>query len=74
MKEVKEGNSNGLTRICHSDGMGTFLFAEKDEEDENFLLFTIEEEDEDNNYNNKIIGLHKNDVRELIKELNDMMR
>ena len=56
-----------------SDGMGTFLYAYQDEEDKDFVVIELEEEDEYNNYSSRSIELHKSDVELLIKGLKSLV-
>lgn len=57
----------------YSDGMGTFLNVAKCCDDDNFVTFKIEEEQEDNTYKDVNISLYKDEVKDLIKDLETLI-
>ena len=53
----------------YSDGQGCFLYVDKDEDDDDFISFRIEEEQADDSYIKAELSLHKSDIEDLIIEL-----
>lgn len=54
----------------YSDGMGTFLNVDRCCDDDNFVTLEIEEEQADDSYINVNINLHKEDIKDLVEDLN----
>lgn len=52
----------------YSDGQGCFLYIDKHDDDD-FISFRIEEEQEDSSYLKASLSLHKSDIENLIIEL-----
>lgn len=57
----------------YSDGMGTFLKVDKCYDDDNFVTLEIEEEQHDDTYLSVNISLYKDDVKCLIKTLQELI-
>lgn len=79
--EIYEEKSNKQDEYIVSDGFGGFLYAELDEDDDNFiaLRMEVESEKEDENgdlydeYDKLNISLHKDEIKELINILVNLL-
>lgn len=56
-----------------SDGMGGFIFIYELEDDKEFITIEIEEDNDDDGYNKISMDLHKDDIKDLIKELINLL-
>lgn len=56
-----------------SDGMGGFIFIYELEDDKDFIAIEVEEDNDDDGYNKISMDLHKDDIRDLIKELINLL-
>lgn len=60
-------------RFMVSDNMGSFLYADLSEDDENFITIELEEEDENNKYSSRYIELHKEEIKIFINRLIELL-
>lgn len=56
-----------------SDGMGDFIFIYKLEDDKDFITIKVVEDNGYDAYNKISMDLHKDDIRDLIKELINLL-
>lgn len=56
-----------------SDGMGDFIFIYELEDDKDFIAIEVEEENDNGGYNKISMDLHKDDIKDLIKELINLL-
>lgn len=56
-----------------SDGMGGFIFIYELEDDKDFIAIEVEEENDNGGYNKISMDLHKDDIKDLIKELINLL-
>ena len=72
--EIYEEKSNEKGEYMISDGFGGFIYAEPDEDDDNFIVLRMEVENDCggdlyDEYDKLNISLHKDEIKELIKAL-----
>ncbi len=56
-----------------SDGMGGFILIYELEDDKDFIAIEVEEDNDDDGYNKISMDLHKDDIKDLIKELINLL-
>ena len=77
--EIYEKKSNEQDEYMVSDGLGGFIYAEPDEDDDDFIVLRMEVETDyggdlyDDEYDKLLVSLHKDNIKELINILVNLL-